>query len=64
MTCHQCGTQNPERAHFCLKCGARLVLACPQCQTELPSHAEFCFACGARLTCAGRKTPSAHGSAG
>jgi ABC-type oligopeptide transport system substrate-binding subunit/class 3 adenylate cyclase/tetratricopeptide (TPR) repeat protein len=49
MQCPRCNTENPEVAKFCLKCGAKLVLACPHCQTELPSHAEFCIACGTQL---------------
>jgi ABC-type oligopeptide transport system substrate-binding subunit/class 3 adenylate cyclase len=46
MQCPRCNSKNPQQAKFCLKCGARLVLACILCGTELPLDAEFCFACG------------------
>jgi ABC-type oligopeptide transport system substrate-binding subunit/class 3 adenylate cyclase len=49
MQCASCATENPERAEFCLNCGARLALTCPQCGTEGPLQARFCLACGARL---------------
>jgi ABC-type oligopeptide transport system substrate-binding subunit/class 3 adenylate cyclase len=52
MQCPKCQTDNPERARFCLKCGASLVLVCPACAAELPPHAQFCISCGARLATA------------
>ena len=46
MRCPQCQHDNPDRAKFCLECGARLVLTCTQCSTELPPDAKFCLECG------------------
>ena len=45
MRCAACRQDNPERAKFCLECGARLAASCPQCGTELPTGAKFCLEC-------------------
>jgi class 3 adenylate cyclase/tetratricopeptide (TPR) repeat protein len=50
MICPACRHDNPDRAKFCLECGARLQRACPQCGTELPPGAKFCLECGHRVT--------------
>jgi hypothetical protein len=47
MRCRACGTENPERAKFCMQCGAELGQACPDCGTELPAGAQFYSECGA-----------------
>ena len=47
MTCATCGTENPERARFCMSCGSPLPSACPGCGTENPPGAKFCIECGA-----------------
>src|SRR5262249_17314523 len=49
MICAACRHDNPERAKFCLECGARLAPSCPQCGTELPPAAKFCLECGHRV---------------
>ena len=49
MRCAACRHENPERAKFCLECGARLAASCPQCGTELPAGAKFCLECGHRV---------------
>lgn len=52
MRCPSCHADNPDRAKFCLECGAKLapaVQACPQCGAELPVGAKFCLECGARI---------------
>ena len=49
MICAACRHENPERAKFCLECGARLAPSCPQCDTELPPGAKFCLECGHRM---------------
>ena len=36
MVCGSCGTENPERARFCMSCGASLAAACPSCGAENP----------------------------
>ena len=48
MTCSACGHANPERAKFCLECGAPFAARCASCGTELPPAAKFCLECGAR----------------
>ena len=51
MKCLQCGRENPDNAHFCLKCGARLRVTCPECGASLSPEPDlrFCLACGFRL---------------
>ena len=46
MICPGCRHENPDRAKFCLECGARLPTACAHCGTELPAAAKFCLECG------------------
>ena len=46
MRCASCGHDNPDRAKFCLDCGARFSLLCSRCGTELPPSARFCLECG------------------
>ena len=36
MNCAKCGCENPERAKFCLECGAAFAARCASCGTELP----------------------------
>ena len=49
MTCASCGTENPDRARFCMDCGAPLPMPCPACGTENPAAAKFCIECGTAL---------------
>jgi len=49
MTCASCGTENPERARFCMSCGASLAPRCESCGAENPAGARFCIGCGAGL---------------
>jgi len=44
--CPSCGAENPERARFCMSCGAELSPRCPSCGAENPSGAKFCIECG------------------
>jgi class 3 adenylate cyclase/tetratricopeptide (TPR) repeat protein len=46
VECGSCGHANPERAKFCLECGAPIALRCASCGTELPANARFCLECG------------------
>jgi class 3 adenylate cyclase/tetratricopeptide (TPR) repeat protein len=46
MNCRACSHENPDRAKFCLECGAACALECARCKTELPSDAKFCLECG------------------
>ena len=54
MRCPSCGTDNPDRAKFCVECGVALTRRCPNCGIETPPGAKFCAECGTSLT--GRKT--------
>ena len=47
MDCPSCGYDNPDKAKFCLECGAAFALRCASCGTELPAGAKFCLECGA-----------------
>ncbi|MGH7821987.1 MAG: adenylate/guanylate cyclase domain-containing protein, partial [Candidatus Binatia bacterium] len=46
MRCASCGHENPDRAKFCLDCGARFALRCADCGAELPNSAKVCLECG------------------
>src|SRR5262245_25212134 len=50
MRCATCGTENPERAKFCIECGNSLKRRCPSCGVENLSQANFCAECGVALT--------------
>jgi len=52
MNCATCGQANPERAKFCLECGAPVAARCASCGTELPPAAKFCLECGTRTAAA------------
>src|SRR3954453_14978333 len=56
--CPNCATDNPERARFCMSCGAELSPRCRQCGAENPSGAKFCMECGAALS-PGSEAPAA-----
>src|SRR6266511_2026043 len=47
--CVRCGVENPDRARFCLGCGAPLSAECASCGELNPAQARFCLACGAAL---------------
>jgi len=51
--CPSCAATNPERARFCMSCGAELSPQCPSCGAENPVGASFCIECGAALTADG-----------
>jgi class 3 adenylate cyclase/tetratricopeptide (TPR) repeat protein len=59
MNCPSCGTENPERAKFCMSCGAPLPTGCPSCGAANPAGAKFCIECGTALTGATQAPPSA-----
>src|SRR5829696_6970667 len=48
--CPSCATDNPERARFCMSCGAELSPHCPECGAENPVGAKFCMECGTALS--------------
>ena len=45
-TCGVCGTENPDDARFCSKCGSELGDVCADCSAPLPEGAAFCPSCG------------------
>jgi class 3 adenylate cyclase/tetratricopeptide (TPR) repeat protein/type II secretory pathway predicted ATPase ExeA len=51
-SCPNCAAQNPERARFCMSCGAELAALCPSCGAENPAGAKFCIECGSSLSAA------------
>src|SRR4030095_11777903 len=53
MRCSNCRSENPEKAKFCIECGAALQNRCTSCGFENPPQAKFCAECGTSLT--GRK---------
>ncbi len=59
MTCPDCGTENPERARFCMSCGAGLPAPCPSCGTQNPPEAKFCTECGSPLGATPAREPAA-----
>jgi hypothetical protein len=46
MRCPKCKCENPDRARFCLECGAPFGLRCTACGAELATKAKFCLECG------------------
>jgi class 3 adenylate cyclase/tetratricopeptide (TPR) repeat protein len=58
-TCPNCAAANPERARFCMSCGAELAPQCPSCGAENPAGAKFCIECGTVLTEAPSSEPAA-----
>ena len=62
MRCDKCGTENPDRAKFCVECAAPFARRCPSCNAENPPTAKFCLECAkplhAEATGAPSKTPS------
>lgn len=56
MTCKHCGTECPDGANFCIKCGGIVTdkKACPACNTLVPEESVYCYSCGYRLD--GKKT--------
>ena len=50
MICTSCGTENPDGARFCKRCGARLASGCPSCGAPIEPDAAFCGQCGTHVT--------------
>ncbi len=49
MKCSKCQNENPEKAKFCIKCGAPLEFHCPNCNAVTPPTGKFCMECGHNL---------------
>src|SRR3954449_9682900 len=54
--CPSCAADNPERARFCMSCGAELSPRCPECGADNPVGAKFCMECGTGLSPAATAT--------
>ena len=65
MHCKICGTDNPDGARFCKKCGKRLdgMTTCPSCGKDTPADGDFCIYCGAGLRSADAKSAGPDGPA-
>src|SRR5262245_11968356 len=50
MRCLSCGSENPDRAKFCIECAAPLQKRCPSCGAENLPRAKFCGECATSLT--------------
>ena len=50
MQCASCGSENPDRAKFCIECAAPLRKRCPSCGEENLPRAKFCGECATPLT--------------
>jgi class 3 adenylate cyclase/tetratricopeptide (TPR) repeat protein len=61
-SCPTCAAENPERARFCMSCGAELAASCPSCGAESPAGAHFCIECGHDLTASASAQPPAPAS--
>ncbi len=58
-SCPSCAAPNPERARFCMSCGAGLAPLCSNCGTENPPEAKFCIECGNAMDGAPGETKAA-----
>ncbi|MET0969292.1 MAG: AAA family ATPase [Tardiphaga sp.] len=50
MRCSACGFSASASAHFCTRCGARLIRRCESCGFESPQGSQFCGGCGTAFT--------------
>lgn len=49
--CMSCGSEMPDHAGFCPKCGSKVETPhCPVCGREVDFGVDFCMYCGAKLT--------------
>ena len=50
MICRACNASLPEKAKFCISCGAGVTLVCPFCCSAVDEEQRFCAGCGHRLS--------------
>jgi len=50
MKCSKCGSDNLEKAKFCIECGQKIEVPCPKCGVANTPASKFCFECGHNLT--------------
>jgi class 3 adenylate cyclase len=62
MRCWKCGSENPDRANFCIECASPFARRCPSCNAANPPTAKFCLECAkslhAKAIAAAAKAPS------
>ena len=49
MHCSSCRAALPEKARFCMACGAPVLQTCSACGHSNPREARYCVECGASL---------------
>jgi class 3 adenylate cyclase len=49
MRCPNCHSENPEKASFCIECGAAFERRCLKCEFDNLPEAKFCSHCGSSL---------------
>ena len=49
MRCWKCGSENPDRAKFCIECASQFGRRCPSCKAANPPTAKFCLECAKSL---------------
>ena len=49
MECSKCNSENPNKAKYCIECGALFEFHCPNCDEETSATGKFCMACGFKL---------------
>jgi adenylate cyclase len=49
MRCRECGTENRDRAKFCVECGSPISIVCPSCGAPAEPGQKFCGECGTPL---------------
>ena len=59
MRCSKCGTENPDRAKFCVECSSPFARRCPSCNAENPPTAKFCLECARPLEGVATAAPDA-----
>ncbi len=55
MKCPKCQIDNPDKAKFCIECGASMEFLCPQCGTINPVEGKFCMECGHNISFSSEK---------
>ena len=58
MECTKCKIGNPDKAKFCIECGAPMEFHCPHCGEITPRTGKFCMECGYNLSRSAEKQPS------
>ena len=49
MRCWKCGSENPDRANFCIECASPFGRRCSSCNAANPLTAKFCLECAKSL---------------